>query len=195
MASQPGPHYHIILAGLVLTAARIAGAIAGFSILDDRDDNIMLAVKVAPMTLEAFIGIKMVMVCLLSFLGSVFVLWFARLLPLSWSAVLGVSAVGALGAPLAAMQINCLSSNKIEGFAMVKGLNMLTVVPIVALFMHGPKEFLFAFEPGFWPAKALAVAALGPPGGQLTYGAFMAIGILYGIAANIGLYGLFKRRV
>ncbi len=189
------PYYHVVLAGLVLTAARIAGAVAGFSILDDRDDNILLAVKVAPMSLEAFIGLKMAMVCLLSFAGGVFVLWFARLLPLGWGTILSVSALGALGAPLAAMQINCLASNKIEGFAMVKGLNILVVVPIVALFMHGAKEFLFAFEPGFWPAKALAVAVLGPAGGQLSHAAYLLIGLVYGIIANLALYQVFKRRV
>lgn len=189
------PYYHVVLAGLVLVAARIAGAVAGFSILDDRDDNIMLAVKVAPMSLEAFIGLKMAMVCLLSFAGGVFVLWFSNLMSISWGVILAVSAVGALGAPLAAMQINCLASNKIEGFAMVKGLNILVVVPIVALFMRGAKEFLFAFEPGFWPAKAFAVAVAGPAAGQLPYAAYLLIGLAYGIAANIVLYGVFKRRV
>jgi fluoroquinolone transport system permease protein len=189
------PYYHVILAGLVLVAARIAGAVAGFSILDDRDDNIMLAVKVAPMSLEAFIGLKMAMVSLLSFAGGVFVLWFSQLLPLTWDTIIGVAAVSALGAPLAAMQINCLASNKIEGFAMIKGLNILVAVPIVALFQHGAREFLFAFEPGFWPAKALAVATRGPAAGQLSFGAYLLIGLVYAIAVNLALYQVFRRRV
>jgi len=189
------PYYHVVLAMLVLTAARIAGAVAGFSILDDRDDNILLAVKVAPMSLEAFIGIKMGLISLVSLVGGVFVLWFSNLAPVSWGTMIAVSAVGSLGAPLAAMEINCLASNKIEGFAMVKGLNILVVAPIVGLFMHGAREFLFAFEPGFWPVKALAVALVGPGAGQLSYGAYLGIGLIYAILANVALYSVFKRRV
>jgi len=190
-----GPYYHVILAGLVLFTSRIMGAIVGFSILDDRDDNIMLAVKVAPMTLEAFIGLKMALIYVLSVAGGFFVIWFSRLVPLENGTIWAVSAVAALGAPLSALMINCLASNKIEGFAMIKGLNTLVILPIVALFMRGAKEFIFAFEPGFWPAKALSVAVLGPAAGRLSYGSYLSVGLVYGLVAIVAMYAVFKRRV
>lgn len=189
------PYYHVILVALMLFASRIIGAVAGFSILDDRDDNIMLAVKVAPMTLEAFIGLKLALVYGLSVVGGAFVLWFSQLVPLQTGTMWAVSAVAAFGAPLVALLINCLASNKIEGFASVKGLNTLVILPIVALFMRDAKEFIFAFEPGFWPAKALSIAIAGPAAGRLTYGTYLSVGLVYGVVAVAALYAVFKRRV
>ncbi|MDP2858351.1 MAG: ABC transporter permease [Bacillota bacterium] len=189
------PYYHVILVALMLFASRIIGAVAGFSILDDRDDNIMLAVKVAPMTLEAFIGLKLALIYSLSVVGGAFVLWFSQLVPLQAGTIWSVAAVAAFGAPLAALLINCLASNKIEGFAAIKGLNTLVILPIVALFMRGAKEFIFAFEPGFWPAKALSVAIAGSAAGQLSYATYLSVGLVYAIGAVIALYAVFKRRV
>jgi fluoroquinolone transport system permease protein len=188
------PYYHVILAALILFSSRIIGAVAAFSILDDRDDNILLAVKVAPMSLEVFIGLKLGLVYVIGVGGGVFVLWFSQLAELPFATMLAVSAITALGSPLSALLMNCLASNKIEGFAAIKGLNIFVILPIVALFMHGAKEFIFAFEPGFWPTKALAVAIAGPSAGQLSYGAYLWGGLAYGLAAIVATYLAFKRR-
>lgn len=189
------PWYHAILSALALITAKISGAIVGFSILDDRDDNILLAVKVAPMTLEAFIGLKLLLVYLFSFIGCAFVIWFSNLTPLTSGVILGISALSAFEGPLVALLINCFASNKIEGFAAIKSLNALVVFPIVALFMKGAKEFIFAFEPGFWPAKALSLAVLNQEAFQLTYQGYFWIGLAYVLVANVAAYLWFKRRV
>lgn len=191
------PYYHAILAALMLLVARINGSVAGFSILDDRDDNILLAVKVAPMSLEQFIGLKLGLTYIISLLGGVFVLWFSDLVPLRAGVLWGIPALSAIAAPITAMLINCVASNKIEGFAALKGFNGLIIFPIVALFVAGLTEFVFAVEPGFWPAKALSIAVTGGHGAsyQLGYAAYMWIGWAYGIVANLAVYQLFKRRV
>lgn len=66
---------------------------------------------------------------------------------------------------------------------------------LTALFMHGPKEFIFAFEPGFWPAKALSLAVLNRDAFQLSYQGYFWTGLVYAIALNIAVYLAFKKRV
>ena len=108
---------------------------------------------------------------------------------------MGVSAVAAFGAPMAALLINVVAGNKVEGFAAIKATGISAVAPIVALFFFDAKEFWFAVEPGFWPAKALTAATLGNDMMQLTYGAYLAVGLLYGVALVLLLCRLFKRKV
>lgn len=85
------PYYYLIVAALTLFTPLIFGAVAAFSILEDRDDNILLAIKVAPLNLSFFIGIKLLIVFSLSFLSSMFIIWFSRLAEVSASTLVGVS--------------------------------------------------------------------------------------------------------
>lgn len=189
------PYYFLIEAALLLLTPLIIGAVAGFSILEDRDDNILLAIKVAPMSLEFFIGLTLFLVFTLSVLGSAFAIWVAQLASLPAGTIWAVSIVSALSAPLTALLINAVASNKIEGFAMVKGTGVLIIFPIVGLLFFDAKEFLFSFVPGFWPAKALAATMLPQHAFQLSYAAYLLIGLAYALLINLLTYRLFRAKV
>ena len=194
MGSDLSAIYPIILVGLSMISAKIAGAVVGFSILDDRDDNILYTVQVAPLSMEVFIGLKLLLVYILSVIGTVFVLWFSNLGQLPWSTMISISLLAAIQAPLLALLINYVASNKVEGFAAIKGLNVLVVFPIVALFFHDIKEFLFAIEPSFWPAKALFGALTGTPQ-QLSFSGYYTIGLVYALLATYLAYRGFAKKV
>ncbi|MEW6523865.1 MAG: ABC transporter permease [Bacillota bacterium] len=188
-------YYHVILATLALMVGRIGGAVVAFSILDDRDDNVLFSVQVAPLSVEFFIGLKLFLVFVLTWVGTAFVLWFANLVPLPAGVILGTSFLAAFGAPLAALLINCVSKNKVEGFAAMKSLGALLIFPVAALFFVDIKEFLFALDPAFWPAKALSTAILGEGIHQLGYTTYLALGLVYVAAATVLAYRVFKRRL
>lgn len=188
-------YHHVILATLALLVPRISGAIAAFSILDDRDDHILYSIKVAPLSLEFYIGLKLFLVFCLSFLGTMFVLWFSNITPLPTDVLIEIAFLSAFGSPLNALLINVVAKNKVEGFAAIKGLNSLVVFSIAALFFFDKKEFLFAFEPGFWPAKALSVVVVNRDIFQLSYRAYYLIGLAYAIMATIAVFLAFKKKV
>lgn len=189
------PYYYLIVAALALFTPLIFGAVAAFSILEDRDDNVLLAIRVAPLSLDFFIGIKLVIVYLLSLLSAVFIIWFSGLADISASALWSVSFVAAGAAPLTALLINAVASNKIEGFAAIKGMGILIILPIVALLFFDKKEFLFSFVPAFWPAKALAAAMLPDRPWQLSYAAYLLIGLAYMVLANVLAYRAWQAKV
>ena len=194
MGSDLSPTYPIILVALSMISAKIAGAVVGFSILDDRDDNILYTVQVAPLSMEVFIGLKLLLVYILSVIGTIFVLWFSNLGQLPLGTIISISLLAAIQAPLLALLINYVASNKVEGFAAIKGLNVLVVFPVVALFFHDIKEFLFAIEPSFWPAKALYGALTGVPQ-QLSYNGYYIVGLGYGLLATYLTYRGFAKKV
>lgn len=189
------PYYHVVLAAVVVLVSRVSGAIVAFSILDDRDDNVLFSVRVAPLSMEFYIGLKLFLVYVGSVIASAFAIWFSSLSDVSWGVILGVSAVAALGAPMAALLINVVAGNKVEGFAAIKATGISAVAPIVALFFFDAKEVWFAVEPGFWPAKALTAATLGNNMMRLNYGTYLSVGLAYGAALVLLLYRLFMRRV
>ncbi len=189
------PYYPIILIALSMITAKITGVLAAFSILDDRDDKIFYAVRVAPLSFDFYMGLKLFITYLFSFAGTAFVMWFSNLATLPAGVIVSISLLAALGAPLSALLINCMASNKIEGFAAVKALNALIIFPIVSLFFTDAKEFIFSFEPSFWPAKALNQTIIKKDIFQLSYNGYYFIGLAYVVILSIITYQIFKRKM
>jgi len=189
------PYNHVILVAIALVTSKITGALAAFSILDDRDDQILYTVRVAPLSFDFFIGLKLLLVYVFSFAGTAFVIWFSHLADLPGTIIISISLLASFSAPLTALLINYLASNKIEGFAAVKSLNVLVLFPIISLFFSDVKEFIFSFEPGFWPAKALSTAILPAGRFQLSFNGYYFAGLIYVIALNAIAYAAFKRKV
>lgn len=183
-----------VLVVLTLLIPQIYGALLGFSILDDRDDNILISVRVTPLNLHQFLSFKVAMVLILSFLASIFVLWFVEIGELSWSAILWISFLASLGTPITGFLINAFARNKIEGFAIMKGLGTTILFPFLALFFHDAREFFFAFVPGFWPGKAISSLIRGEGLLPLTFQQYYSIGLIYVLILNAAVYSLFLRR-
>lgn len=180
---------------LVLVVPISFGALIAFSILEDRDDNILGSVKVSPLSLGEFISFRLILILILSFVTTVFVLWFSDIGGLALGYIFAIGILAALEAPMYGLLINCLSNNKIEGFAVMKGLSALILFPIIALFFIDKKELFFAFAPGFWYSKALSSIFRGEGVLYLSFYQYYFIGLAYLSLLNVLAYFLFKRRL
>ncbi len=184
-----------ILAFLAMFIPQIYGALLGFSLLDDRDDNVMPSIRVTPLSLHQFFSFKVAITLVLSFIAAIFVLWFVDIGGLSWSKIFLVSFLASLGTPINAFLINALSRNKIEGFAVMKGIGTLIVFPIIALFFTDAKEFFFAFVPAFWPVKAISVIIRGTEALPLSFPGYFIIGLGYVLILNVLVYRFFLQKI
>ncbi len=185
----------IVLAILAMFIPQIFGALLGFSLLDERDDNVMPTIRVSPLNLHQYFSFKIVMTLILSFLAAVFVIWFVDIGGLSWRNILLVSFLASLGTPINAFLINALSRNKIEGFAVMKGIGTLIVFPIIALFFTDAKEFFFAFVPAFWPVKAISSLIRGAEALPLNFSSYFALGLVYVLILNFFAYRFFLQKI
>ncbi len=184
----------VIIAVFSLIMPMVFGALIGFSLLDDRDDNVLAAVKVSPLGLNKYFSFRLIMIFICSVLACLFVILFADITELELSVLLNISFLASLSAPLTGLFINAFASNKIEGFAVMKGFGAIIFFPIIALFFFDFKELFFAFAPGFFPAKAISTVIRGEAMMFLTYNQYIILGWVYGIAVNILAYMVFKRR-
>ncbi len=184
----------LALSVLALINPVIFGAILGFSILDDRDDYILTAIKVTPLSLVQFLSFRILLVYAVSFGACVFVLWFSNIFQLSLSVMLAIALLASLSAPMYGLIINAFAGNKIEGFAIMKGLGIIMLFPLVALAFFDYKELFFAVTPGFWPAKAISSIVRGKGFLPFTYNQYYFIGLAYIAVLNFLAYKLFLKR-
>lgn len=184
----------LIIVILTLITPQMFGALIGFSILDDRDDQIFSSIKVTPLSINQFLSFRLIMVFVLSFISTIFVMWFSDIGDLGFGNIVAISFLASLAAPMIGLFINALSNNKIEGFAVMKGTGIIIVFPIIALFFLDNKEFIFSFSPGFWPAKAISTIIRGEEFFNLSFNQYYFIGLIYIILLNILAYKFFKQK-
>ncbi len=189
------PYNHVLAAVLMLLTSAISGAVIGFSILDDRDDKILYAIDVSPVSFDIYMGFRFIMSFMLTYVGSVVALLIANLGGIPVYALLLVPVGIALFSFISAMFINFFASNKVEGFAMMKAGAMIIVFPIASLFFTDYKEFFFGFEPNFWAVKALSVAMLPTLEFNLGFWTYFTVGIFYAFGLNVVTYHIFKKRI
>ena len=185
----------LIIVILTLMTPLVFGAIMGFSILDDRDDNILTSIKVTPLNIHQFLSVRIAMVLLLSFTACTYVMWFSDIGGLSPVNILAIAFLASLGAPATGFLINAFAQNKIEGFAVMKGAGTTLIFPIISLFFTDKREFFFSFAPGFWPAKAISSLIRGEGFLLLNYWQYYFIGLVYVIILNIAVYRFFIRKI
>lgn len=187
------PFTDLILVILVLFIPIAYGALIGFSILDDRDDNVLINIKVTPLSIHQFLSFRLVAVYFLCVIATIFVAWFSNIGDLSMKNIIALSFLASLEAPISGLLINCFAKNKIEGFAIMKAGGSIIVFPIVALFFNGVRELFFSFAPGFWTAKSIS-SIVRNGGLYLSYNQYYFLGLTYMIILNILAYKLFINR-
>lgn len=190
------PYTDIVLVLLALLTPQIFGALLGFSILDDRDDHILTAVQVTPLSVWGFLLFRVFLVSFLSFGGTLFIIWFTGWGDLTFGNMAAVSFLVTLGAPVTGLLINATANNKIEGFVAMKGvISILLIFPVVSLFFLDAKELFFALTPGFWPAKVISALVRGEGILRLTLNQYYWWGLAYAVVLNFVLARALRMRL
>lgn len=184
------PFNDLILVIIVLLVPIAYGALIGFSILEDRDDNVITNIRVTPLSINHFLGFRLAAIYVLCVLATVFVMWFSDIGDLDIKNIIAISLLASLEAPISGLFINGLAKNKIEGFAVMKAGGSIIIFPIVGLFFNNIKELFFSFAPGFWTAKSISSLIRGD-GLYLSYNQYYFIGLAYMIILNIFAYKVF----
>lgn len=162
----------VILASL---APMLAGAMLGFLLLDHKDEKTLDSLRVTPLSLRSYLIYKASYTYLLSAVASAFVIfgirWFSgegytfmgqnvfRELPVY--GILLYALVSGLFGPTFGLIIATFGKNKIEGFAYLKSMGILILIPALVMLesMQDIRQYILGIIPGFWPVKGLLESA------------------------------------
>jgi fluoroquinolone transport system permease protein len=183
-------HYPTIVTFLMLANPYIYGALAAFMLLDEREENVLQALRVSPLSLDRYLLAKVSFFILLSLVSGVAIVNIADLMPLNLGIILLVNLILTLGAPFNMILINAFAKNRVEGFAIVKGTGMLIMLPLLVFYI--PKQFhvIAALVPGYWPAMAL-YKSITPQVSAFPVWFYLVGGILYMLLLMILLFKKF----
>ena len=184
------PYYPVIMGGYLMSAPGMIGFVIGFLLLDERDAGTLKALQVTPLPMRDYLAYRVTGPLVAGTVATVVGYPLAGLSPIATAPLVAIAVVASLAAPLLALVLATAAPNKVAGFAVVKVLNGVNLLPIAAFFMPEPGQYVAGVLPTYWPMRALWSAAVHQP-----YGGFLAIGAVIGIAAVMVAVRLFNRRL
>jgi fluoroquinolone transport system permease protein len=144
------PYYPALLGYFFVMTPVIFGTLVGFLLLDEKDDQTLIALQVTPLSLPRYLAYRIAVPVVLAFVMVfvIFPLAGLSVLPLTYIAVIGI--VAAPLAPLLALYLAAFAQNKVQGFALVKLSGVVLMLPVIAFFVQSPWDLAFGIIPTFW---------------------------------------------
>lgn len=150
-------------AGLALVPILFA-MIAGFLLLDERDAGTAMAIAVTPLPPRSYVAYRTGLPFLLAAIGALVVIPASGMVEVSWPVLVLSALLGACGAPLYALVLATVAADKVQGFALVKVLSAVQLLPVAAFWLGPPWRWLAAAVPSYWPIYGLLSATGGVEG-------------------------------
>ncbi|WP_317899803.1 hypothetical protein [Aurantibacillus circumpalustris] len=182
-------HPQIMMMGCIQTSVMF-GFITGFIILEEKDENVLQAIRVLPISAGYFILYRFLFASFFSFSGAYSMILLVDLAwPGYWNGFLLALQYG-LAAPFISLIISTYAKNKVEGLALFKGINLLIIIPILGFIFPGTWRYFLSFIPMFWTYKLYDDAV-----NNLSTLVTFLMGLLVYTAVFIFLIKEFKKRV
>ncbi len=181
------PYYPLVMSFFVLMAPTMAGMLIGFLVLDERDERILTALLVTPVSLSTYLFYRLVGPMVLGLVATFIGYPMARLGGVAYGPLFLVALLASLSGVSTALFLAAFAENKVAGLAMVKILNGLAALPIAAYFIEPPWQWLAGLVPMYWPLKIFWLADQGA-----AYGSYVLPGLLVNLAVAAMLLKRFK---
>ncbi len=187
-----GPWGDIVAMMLIIVTGYVFGALIAFTLLDDKDDKVLMSLKITPINVKYYIYIKMFVGMLFGFIATFILVLATNFLgEASLWLKIGVSILGALQVPSVTLIVNSFSDNKVEGFVVMKLSGLIIMLPVIAFFVTGTVQYLLGFAPGFWAGRIVETQVTSDTGPQLL---IFVLGIVYNLLATWLLMKVYTKR-
>jgi fluoroquinolone transport system permease protein len=186
------PYYPLLMSCMGVIAPGFVGAIVGFLLLDQRDDQTLPALLVTPMSLGNYVAYRLSVPTAVSIALSILMYPLAGFMRVSPAPIVLGAVCAAPLAPLYALFMGTFARNKVQGLALCKALGILVPPAVAAYFVPMPWQVALGVVPHYWPLK---VFWLFDEGAIATAWGFAAAGLAYQAALVAVLARLYARAV
>lgn len=185
------PYYPVIAGSLVVFGPAIYGFVVGIFVLEDREQGVLAAYRVSPLSARGYLLYRSTTAYALSLAATLPALAVVGLVSVPLPVLVGTVAVSALGGPVVAFAFGTLASNTIEGVALSKLLNLAVLGPaIVLIAVPEPFQFAAGVFPAYWPVKAFVTGVAGGP----AWPAYLLVGAGVHLLVLVAFERWFARR-
>jgi hypothetical protein len=184
------PYHPVILMWACMQSATMFGFINGFLFLEEKDENVFSALRVAPISAGTFVLLRLAAGVAISVIVNLMLLVYGDLVTIPFGKALLLAAQYSLIAPLLALMTATFARNKMEGLAQFKIFNLVLNLPILRYFLEYNALEGFAIIPTYWSFRSVEAIAY-----DGNFWLFYTVGLaVYGMVLFV-LARVFERRV
>ncbi|NAP00551.1 hypothetical protein FRY77_31735 [Halomonas sp. MG34] len=152
-----GAYNGLLASFFILLIPLLLGIMAGFIMLDERDDKMIDYFAVTPLSKQGYLLYRLLLPGVLTVLYGYIYLEWASPVSLPILDKLLVTVMLAMEAPIICLFLVAIAANKIEGLALSKGVGLVVFVPFIIYFVSEPWNWAVGILPTFWPAKLFLI--------------------------------------
>ncbi len=180
----------LIASTMLLVTPLMIGMLAGFIILDEKDENLLTYFAVTPLTKTGYLIYRMTFPIAAGFIMSFIMLEIMNLARLSFIALLPIMLMVSMEAPMAALLLGRFATNKVEGLALSKAIGIFLLAPIAGYFIKSNWQLLAGISPTYWVSKAFIAGINSQP----SYWFYIAAGLVIHIIYIYMMFNSFESR-
>lgn len=143
----------LLMSFYFIMAPAAVGMVIGLMLIDEREANTILALQVTPITWRDYLLYRVSTPLAFSIVLTIVGYPLTGLGDVSPGQAAVVTILGACMAPQMALLLASLADNKVAGFALIKLINTVMLLPMVAYFVDVPYQWLLGILPPFWVLK------------------------------------------
>lgn len=178
---------------LVLMTGYIFGVLIAFTLLDDRDDKVLMSLKITPISVKHYVVIKLIISFIFGYLGSTIIMYATGFLSDSSFGILVLVALSsAIQAPGVALIVNSFGKNKVEGFVIMKITGLILAFPVIAFYVSGWAQNFLGVAPGYWAARIIELEIVPSEEGSILFTFFL--GMVYNMTTLWLLLKLYAKK-
>lgn len=178
---------------LIVITGYVFGALIAFTLLDDKDDKVLMSLKITPINVKHYIYVKMFAGMIFGFVATlVLILATGFLGDSNIFVIIGVALLGAIQVPSVTLIVNSFSDNKVEGFVIMKLSGTVIIFPLIGFLVTGWAQYFLGVAPGYWAGRVVELELLPTEEGS-AFVVFLA-GVTYNLVATWLLMKLYTRR-
>jgi hypothetical protein len=163
--------------------------VIGFVMMDEKDGGLNQVLRILPFHFNKLIGLRVALITSIGLINSTLFLTLNGIVSFPFIKMLMLSINVSLFAPITAFIMLCLSANKIEAAAILKGISFVTFLAFLQFFItNGYKYFLSAI-PTFWAYRAFEFMD-----DHLLFVFFCSIGFTMQIVYLVILWKIFEKK-
>lgn len=184
------PYYPLIVMMLIFNVVGGIGFVVASILLDERDEDVLTAIRITPISTNFFIAYRLLFAVTISFIFSLIMILLSGIVEMPIVQAIISAFLLAIVTPIILLALAAFSSNKVEGLAIYKGLNLVLTIPVVSFFLPTTYQPFFWIIPVFWSFQWFVEGAGGGPSWMVFW-----IALFSNLAAILGLVWVFRRRV
>lgn len=147
-------YYELIISIFLTITPFIIGVLGGLLILDEKEENMIIAYLVSPLGKKGYVIYRLLMPVVMSFIFMLIIMIYVNIYDINILKSIPIVFLASLEAPIISLFMSSFGNNKVEGLTLTKIIGIIILLPILDYVLDNKYTKLAGIFPNFWVSNS-----------------------------------------